>query len=165
MTAAPVLRLLTPAMLVAAMISPFGWFLQATGRVGRSLNIAFLIAPVSILGIVAGLGYGPTGVALGHSIAMLLLWAPVVAWSKHGTGMTNRDYWSSVKHPLTSGIVAGVVGLGFKAAFVSALSTLPLLSAGVALLLGTYACFLLIVMGQKSLYADLMGSFVRARDR
>jgi PST family polysaccharide transporter len=88
---APVLRLLAPTVFVFALVNPFGWFLQATGRVRRSLNIAILIAPVVILGIGFGLPFGPAGVATGYSAAMLLLVWPVIAWSKLGTGITALD--------------------------------------------------------------------------
>lgn len=163
-SAAIILRLLTPAVLAFALINPFGWFLQATGRVVRSLNMAFLIVPVVILGIVMGLRHGPSGVALGYSSAMMLLVLPTVVWAKHDTGITNRDYWNSIKQPLLSGAVGGAAGLVLKLACVSALAPLPLLFLGLTLSLGAYAWFLLVVMGQKSLYADLLGQVLHRAD-
>ena len=85
-----VLRLLAPTVLAFAVINPLSWLLRATGQVGRSLKIALLIAPVVILGIVAGLPHGPAGVAIGYSSAMLLLSAPLVAWAKHRTVVRYR---------------------------------------------------------------------------
>ena len=156
MGAAAVLRLLAPTVLAFALVDPLGWFLQATGRSGRSLNIALLIAPVVILGIIAGLRHGPTGVALGYSTAMVLLVAPVVAWSKHGTGVTTWDYWNSIRRPLAAGAIASAVGWLFKVACESALTPVSLVILGLTILLGVYAWILLIVMGQKSSYADLL---------
>ena len=162
--AAVVLRLLAPTVLAFALVNPFGWFLQATGRVGRSLNIALLIAPIVILGIVAGLRHGPAGVALGYSTAMCLLVAPIVGWAKHGTGMTTRDYWTSVKQPLVSGAVATAAGWLFKLSFATTLSPFPLLFLGLPLSLAVYAWVLLVVMGQKAVYADLLSQvFQRGR--
>src|SRR5579863_1827928 len=64
MDSAPVLHLLAPTVMCLALVNPFSWFLRATGRVRRSLNIAFLICPVVILGILVGLRRGPAGVAM-----------------------------------------------------------------------------------------------------
>ena len=154
--AAMVLRLLAPAMLGFSLVNPFGWFLQATGRLKRSLNTAFVIAPVVILGIVAGLSHGPQGVALGYSTAMVLLIVPCVVWAIHGTGMTMSDYWDALKRPLVSGVMAGVAGLLLKLTGEAALAPIPLLIAGLALMAGVYAFALLVVMGQKDRYVDLL---------
>jgi len=159
--AATVLRLLTPTILAFALVDPLGWFLRATGRLGRSLNMALLIAPVVILGIVMGLRHGPTGVAVGYSIAMVLLIVPLVAWAKHDTGMSNRDYWNSIKHAVAAGALAGAAGWLFKVGWSDALPTVPMLLLGLGLLLAVYAWFLLVVMGQKHVYADLLNQLVR----
>jgi O-antigen/teichoic acid export membrane protein len=159
--AAVVLRLLAPTFLALALIDPFGWFMLATGRAGRYLNISLMIAPAVILGVVAGLRDGPTGVALGFSTAMILLIVPIVAWAKRGTGMTARDYWNALRRPLISGALAGVAGWLFKFAAENTLTPMLLLSFGLALSLGLYGWLLLVVMGQKSLYADLLSQVVR----
>src|SRR5207245_6184001 len=70
--------------------------------------------PILILGIVAGLRRGPAGVALGYSTAMVLLVVPIVAWAKHGTGMTAWDCLNSIKRPLVAGAVAGAAGWLFR---------------------------------------------------
>ena len=158
---ATVLRLLSPTVLVFALINPFSWFLRATGRVGRSLNIACLITPVVILGILVGLRHGPAGVAVGYSAAMVLLFVPTVAWAIHSTGITARDYWDAIKRPLLSGVLGGVTGWLAKFAFHSALSPLAMLISGLALSFAVYAGTLLIVMGQKDFYADLLSHMFR----
>ena len=140
--AVPIFRLLTPMILALALINPFGCFLQATGRAGRSLKMAFLIAPVVILGVVLGLPYGTKGVAFGYSMAMVSLVAPVVAWAIHGTGITARDYWNAVRQPLLSSFVAGVAGLLLKFALDDTFTLIPRLLLGLGVVLGvTPACF------------------------
>lgn len=161
--AAGLLRLLAPTVVVFGLVNPLSWFLRATGRVGRSLNIALLIAPVVILGIVAGLPHGPSGVAAGYSAAMVILVVPIVAWATHGTGITTRDYWNTVRRPVASGAVAGAAGGLFKFACGSALMPITLLIFGLILSLGVYAWMLLVVMGQKSLYADLLSEVLHRR--
>jgi len=161
---AAVLRLLSPTVLVFALINPLSWFLQATGRVGRSLKIALLICPVVILGILAGLHRGPVGVAVGYSTAMALLFVPVVAWAINRTGITTHDYWDAIKRPLVSGTIGGITGWLVKVAFHRTLPPLPMLIFGLTLSVAVYAGILLLVMGQKQLFADLL-SHVFQRNR
>jgi O-antigen/teichoic acid export membrane protein len=160
---AAILRLLSPTVLVFALMNPLSWLLRATGRVERSLKIALFIAPVVILGVLAGLRHGPTGVAMGYSTAMVLLVGPLVAWAKHGTGVTTADYWDCIKRPLIAGALGGAAGWLFRFACHGVLAPIPLLLMEVTVSFGVYALLLLFVMGQKDLYVDLLGQiFQRA---
>lgn len=152
---APVLRLLAPTVMFLALVNPFSWFLRATGRVGRSLKTAFLICPVVILGILAGLRKGPAGVAMGYSTAMVLLFIPIVLWAIHGTGITLGAYFDAVKRPLAAGICGGVVGWLVQRAFHNGLAPVPLLTAELATSSLVYGLMLLFGMGQKDFYFDL----------
>src|ERR1700722_13587483 len=156
----PVVRLLTPTVLVFALINPFSWFLRATGRVRRSLNIALLIAPVVILGILVGLPYGPTGVAMGYSGAMFILWVPSVGWAKHRTGITTRNYMDTIKHPLIAGVGGAAAGWSFKEAMENSLAPLPLLLLGVTVSFAVYVCILLFVLKQRDMYFDLFRQLI-----
>jgi len=153
--AVPIFRLLGPTVLAFGMINPFGWFLISIGRVGRSFRISLLIAPMVILGILAGLHYGTKGVALGYSTVMTLLIFPVVIWSIHGTGIILTDIMKVLKPPVLSGLLAAVAGLAFKIMLTGTLTPIPRLILGLLLVLGLYAWMLLIVMGQKDFFADL----------
>jgi O-antigen/teichoic acid export membrane protein len=161
--AVPVLRFLAPTVLFFALINPFSWFLRATGRVRRSLNTAFLICPVVVLGVIAGLHHGPAGVALGYSAAMVLLFVPIVIWAKHGTGITSRNYWDVVKQPLISGVIAGAAGWLVHMVYGDTLSPIPLLSIELAMSAVVYFGWMLFVMGQKDFYFDLVKTIVQRR--
>ncbi len=161
---APVMQLLAPAILVFALVNPFSWLLQSSPKwVGRSLNMAFLIAPVVILGIIAGLGHGPRGVALGYSVAMLALFTPIVLWALHGTGITLQRYWESVKPPLVAGPAAAFAGWAIRAVAVDRLSPAPLLVLEVTIFSAVYLWILLFGMKQRGLYEDLFRT-LRERD-
>lgn len=162
--ATPVLRYLTPAILGFALVNPLGWFMMATGLAKRSLHIAYLVAPVVILGVVAGLPLGLNGVATGFSSAVIALVVPIVMWALHGTGISMRDFWNTVKQPLISGLVAGLCGLALEYALGSTLRPIPTLLTGAVVVFGVYAFMLLIVMGQKARYVDLVKQ-VLARKR
>ena len=162
--AAPVLLLLTPAILGFALVNPLGWFMMATGLAKRSLHIAYLVAPVVILGVVVGLPYGLTGVATGFSAAVVALVIPIIVWALHGTGITLRDFWNTVKQPLLSGLLAGICGMGLKHVMGEGWRPIPALLVGAGVVFGVYAFMLLVVMGQKDHYLDLVKQ-VMARKR
>lgn len=154
--AAPILRLLSPTMLVFALLNPWSWFLRATGRVGRSLKTAFLLCPVVILGVAAGLRWGPNGVAFGYSTAMVLLFVPMVAWAKYGTGITTRNYFDAVKWPLLAGLLSGAAGWFVGYVNHGFLNPVLLLAAELTTSFAVYAFLLLFVLGQKAMYLDLI---------
>ena len=157
---APVVRWLMPTVLAFALINPLSWLLRSIGLVQRSLNIALMIAPVVILGILAGLKYGPIGVAIGYSGAMVLLSAPMVAWAKHGTGISTRDFLGAIKDPMIAGACGAVAAGIVKWTAQALLSPATILIAGAVISCGTYAMVLLFVLKQKVFYADLVQELV-----
>jgi O-antigen/teichoic acid export membrane protein len=154
--AIPIFRLLTPTILIFAMINPFAWFLFAIGKVGRSLKLALVIAPLVIAGYVIGLPYGPKGVALGYSTSMALWVLPHIAWCIRGTMISLRDIFQTLSKPLLSGLVAIAAPLALQVYFGNLLSPLPRLLIGGTLFVTVYLGMLLHVMGQKAFYMDLI---------
>jgi O-antigen/teichoic acid export membrane protein len=154
-SAAAILRLLAPTILVFAIANPLSWLLSAIGLVERNLKLALLIAPTMIMGYVIALPHGPKGIAFAYSAVLVLWLVPLIAWCVRGTVVSFRDIVVAVSRPLTSGLVAAVAAFGVLS-FRSSLSPMPRLVLGVILLLGVYTATLLIVMGQKDFYLDLI---------
>jgi PST family polysaccharide transporter len=162
MEAVTIFRLLAPTILIFGMINPMGWLLVSLGLVGRSLKIALVIAPLVIVGYVAGLPYGPKGVALGYSVAMTLWVVPHIAWCVHGTGISVRDIWLAVVRPLLSGLVAGALAFALQSFYGQLLSPVPKLLLTGTLFVGVYVAMLWYVMGQKALYVNLLRGLKRS---
>jgi O-antigen/teichoic acid export membrane protein len=160
MEVAPIFRLLAPTSLVFALAHPLSWLVMATGRIGRAVSITAAMTPVVIIGILLGLNHGPTGVAMGYSVAMVLILIPITAWSKHGTGITWSDLWQVTRRPLFAGLLAGAVGFGAKVTFGGDLAPILVLVLGVGLVFSVYAAAL-VAMGQKKLYLDLLADLFR----
>jgi len=154
--AAPILRCLSPTMLVFALLNPLNWFMRATGLVERSLKIALVICPIVIVAVAVGLHWGPIGVAVGYSTAMVVLFIPLVLWAKHNTGITGADYFDAVKRPLMAGVLSGAAG--WVVGYVNHGFLNPIVLLGVELIVSfvVYALLLLFVMGQKAMYLDLI---------
>jgi len=161
--AVPIFQLLAPTILVFALLNPMGYMLRATGRASRSLAMAFVIAPVVVAGYVAGLPYGPTGVALGFSTAMLLLLVPCVSWSRQGTPITGKDLVRAAIFPLASTLVGAAAAAGLGLLLTETSATVRLLALTVTLF-GVHALTLLFVLGQKTTYVDLLRA-VRGAER
>jgi len=159
--AGPILMLLSPTALVLALANPLSWLLLSTGRIGRLLSLSAVTTPVVIAGVALGLSHGPKGVALGYSLAMMLVVIPITFWSKQGTRITWADLWTATKQPFLSGLLASVIGLIVKITLGGKISSLPYLSIGLVLVFGIYAWVLLIAMGQKDMYVDLVDQVFR----
>ena len=152
--AVPVFRLLAPTILAFSLINPMGHLMQACGHAVRSLKVAFLIAPVVVMGYVLGLSHGPEGVAFGFSASMLLLVGPVVYWARQGTLITMTDIVRAVVPPcvstLTGAAAAAAVGQALPTAdAILRLAILP------AILFLTHVLVLAFCFGQKAMYIDL----------
>jgi len=159
--AIPIFQLLTPTILVFALINPMWWLLVSVGLVGRSLKIALVIAPLVIAAYVIGLPYGPSGVALAYSTVMTLWLVPHIAWCVHGTMISLRDLVQIFRRPFLSAIVAAAVAFTAQFFYGQSLSPFPRLILGVGILLASYLWMLLYVMGQKAFYLDLLQGLIK----
>lgn len=154
--AAVILRLLTPTILVFALINPLFWLLFSMGLMGRSVRIALVISPLVIAAYILGLPYGPRGVALAYSAALTAWLLPHIAWCIHGTPISPADMLRAVSKPLISGVSAAVLCLAFRFTVATALPAPARLLVGSALLGGSYLWVLFYAMGQKAVYVDLV---------
>ncbi len=159
------LRLLSPLILVFALINPLGWLLYSLGLVGRSLKIALAIAPVVAIGYIAGLPYGVNGVAAGFSVMMTLWIVPHILWCTRGTNILPRELLHVTKRPFLAAIVAAAVTYGVQL-FLGALpSHLARAALGGFVLLVSYLWVLLVVMGEAHFYLDLIRTLRRNPSR
>jgi O-antigen/teichoic acid export membrane protein len=161
MDAVPIFRLLAPTAVVFALANPLSWLVISTGRAGRALAISATTTPVVLLGIALGLSHGAKGVALGYSLTMTLMVIPIAAWSKSGTAVTWAGLWEAAKRPAISGLAAAAIGLAVRFGLGTVLPAVPLMAIGVAVVMSVYAWVLLIALGQKSTYMDLITQLVR----
>ena len=157
--AAAMFRLLTPTILVFGIINPTGWLIQSVGLQGRSLRIAFVIAPLTIAAYLVGLPYGPNGVALAFSASMVLWLVPHVFWALHKTVISPWDLFLATCRPLFASIVAAAFAFGIQFYMINIVHLespfLRLSLAGGAMII-LYLLLFLFAMGQKTFYFDLL---------
>jgi PST family polysaccharide transporter len=161
----PIFRLMTPTILAFSLINPLAWFLISSGRIKRSMSMAFVIAPVVILGAALGLRYGPRGVATAFSAMMTLLTVPLIVWARAGTSMTIADMWETIRGPLLSGVIAGLAGLIVAIMVASRLPVLADVGLGVTVVYAVYFAVLLYPLGQRGIYVDLVNQVLRPQQK
>jgi len=154
--AVPVFRSLAPAVFAFAIINPPGWLLVALGMIGRSLRIALVIAPIVILGCVAGLPYGANGVAIGFSTAIMLWVVPHLLWSFHGTGVSLREVVLLIGRPLISSLGAGLCAWAAAYLIRPTLPAFATLTVSSAIFMAVYSFILLFIMKQGAFYLDIV---------
>lgn len=153
--AAAIFRLMTPTVLIFSLINPFGWLLFATGRQGRSLRTALVIAPIVITACIIGLPYGPRGVAAAYSIAMALWFVPHLFWCVRGTPVSVRDLLPSIARPILASLVAGTLGIFVDRYTMADKSPLVELLVSGSFMLAVYGVMILFVLGQGGFYREL----------
>jgi PST family polysaccharide transporter len=154
--ASTIFRLFSPTILAFAFLNPITWFLYATGKVTRSLKMALVLAPLVIVSYLAAIPYGPTGIASGFSIMMVLMVVPLIAWARHGTGLASRDILQAVKPPLVSGIVAGILSFSMQSLYFRFPVPYERLALEIAVLFSLYLLVLLYGMKQKETFSGLL---------
>jgi O-antigen/teichoic acid export membrane protein len=160
--AVPIFRLLTPTILVFAILNPLGWLLNALGMVGRGLRIAMVLSPVMIGAYIVGLPWGPRGVAFAYSVIMSAGLVPLIAWPVHGTVISFWDVVRATGPPFASIIAASAFVLTMRFFYGRFLSPLPRLTLDSTVLLSSYFFLLLFVAGQKSFFLDLLRGLKQA---
>lgn len=161
--AAEIFRLMSPTILIFAVVNPLSWLLFAIGLHRRSLHIALALMPLLIVAYLIGLPYGPAGVAAAFSTAMALWLVPLILWCLHGTVLSPKDLLLAIGKPLAAGLVAASVAVGIELLIGNRL----ILPAVVKLMVGggsmfaTYVVVLLFVLRQKDFYLDLIRGLKR----
>lgn len=155
------LRLMTPAVLVFGIINPLGWLMFAVGQVGRSTLAALVIAALAIVAYLVGLPFGPSGVAVGLSVAMTLWLVPHVIWCLRDTSIALTDLVRVAIRPFVAAVVSGVLAFGVQFYAPKSASPFWRLSIGAAVMMTAYVGLLVIVFGQRQFYLTLLDGLRR----
>jgi PST family polysaccharide transporter len=111
-----------------------------------------------IAGYVIGLPYGPRGVAIGYSAAMMLWVVPHLLWCVRGTVVSFRDVARVVRGPLIAGIAGASAALVVLSVVGASWPRVARLLLECTVFGGVYLWVLLFVIGQKAFYLDVVRS-------
>jgi PST family polysaccharide transporter len=102
----PVFGILAIVAFVQPVITLWGMVLMSRGMGRRYLSIGIFNMACSAAGFLAGIHWGPVGVATGYAVATYLTAYPVLAWSFRGTPLCFQDFLSSVWRPLMASVIS-----------------------------------------------------------
>lgn len=128
---APVFAVLALGGVFRAVAQIAYWIFLARGRTSDQLRQDLVLRPVMILLILAGLPWGPVGVAAGHSVAFLGYWIATMAYVGQVADVDTK--------PLLRNAGRAVVGFGAPCGLAAHVATLGSLPAAVELGLGLAA--------------------------
>lgn len=94
------------------------------GRTRRMFNWGLIGCSWIILSFFIGLPYGPIGVAMAYSIAILLMIIPQIIYAVSGTFVNLHDFYIGIIYPLVSTLFALVVALLVRSLFLTGVSLL-----------------------------------------
>ena len=154
--AVTILELLVPTMLVFGIINPLSWLLMSLGLQERSLKIALVLSPLVLCSYVVGLPYGPAGVALASSIALVLWLGPHLVWSLHGTAISPRDLLAAASRPALAAVLGALAAVGVANLVPPIGSPILRLLLDSFVMLAVYAFVLLVVMRQSGFYFGVL---------
>ena len=161
--ATTIFRLLTPTVLFFGLINPLAWLLMSSGLQRRSLNIALVLTPLCIASYIVGLPYGPAGVALAYSVTLTLWLIPHMIWCLRGTGISPSELLQSIWPSLGSAVVAVGVAYSVQILFGHFESAVARLAVDTGMMAAIYSVMLLVVMGQRGFYLDLVSQLKTSR--
>ena len=155
--AAEIFRILAPTILTFAISNPLGWLLNSLGLIRRGAYIALLSALFVVAAVLAGIPYGPRGIAGAYSILMVIKVVPITAWALHGTGIRVRDIFAALSRPLAASAAAAVVGFAVHSLCGPALVPLLRLALDLGVFGAVYVATMFLIAGRQALhvYFDL----------
>ena len=102
-----------------------GWLHVPTGRSDRWMRWGVFSAFCQLLALVAGLPFGPIGVAITYTIAMFGLFVPALAYAGRPLGINVADVLRAVGPQIASGLIVVAFGFTIQQLFLTGLSPIP----------------------------------------
>jgi O-antigen/teichoic acid export membrane protein len=162
--ASDIFRVLGFSALIQPLYNTQGWLHISAGRSDRYLRWGLIGSFVIVLGFVAGLQYGPLGVAVAYTVATWAITFPCMWYAGRSAGIRASDIFGAVGKNIAAGLGSIAISiillehiLIFKATWVNLLTGL----CGVCV---TYSAFLLFLYRDLSPWhqvADVVATFIR----
>ena len=118
--AVPVIQILAPVGILQAVVALNHGVLQAVDRTHTQFRFTVVLSILLVVGFVAGLPWGITGVATAYLVVTVVCQPVFIRLTSHAVGLKVRDWVRSVAAVLQAGIVMLVVLLAARELLVSA---------------------------------------------
>jgi O-antigen/teichoic acid export membrane protein len=171
--ATPIFQVLAIAALLRPAAATAAGVMLTCGHSRKFFWLGVISSVAPVLGFVAGIPWGPVGIAWAHVWYVYLLLVPMLHWSFKRTPISVGLFFSSIARPLAASLMMGIILALFRQARL-AQSPFEDLCLGAVLGALVYFGFWMVMPGGKSdlrdLIADLSGpmnafAFFRPKDR
>jgi len=82
-----IFQVLTIGGVFRALTMVCSWVYYSRGLTGQQFRFSLVIQPLIMIALLAGLPWGPLGVAIGHSLAYFGAWVATVLWCQRQSGL------------------------------------------------------------------------------
>jgi PST family polysaccharide transporter len=154
--AVAIFRWLAVGSIFVILLNPLGMVLQAAGRAARQVKITLFDSALVTGAYLAGLKYGPVGVAIGFVIVRAIVCVPISYLMLQGTGITLRRLFGTASLPLLAAFAASFAGALLKLSLRGAINEFVLMLIGASVMLSLYAFILLVVFGKWEFYRGVL---------
>ncbi|MBD8518354.1 lipopolysaccharide biosynthesis protein [Plantibacter sp. CFBP 8804] len=109
-SAAILLQILAVGGLFRSLVQVTYWMYVSLGHTRAQLRFYLVSQPLLVAGILAGLPWGPIGVAVAHSVSFTVYWAIALLWAGHVSKISTRGFFQdAVRAILLVSAPAGVL--------------------------------------------------------
>ncbi|WP_336986962.1 lipopolysaccharide biosynthesis protein [Altererythrobacter aquiaggeris] len=106
--AGTILGYLAISMIPAGAMNTAGWIYISLGNTKQMSHWALITTPFWVVAFLIALPYGAEGVAIGYSLAVLVLVAPCLAFASRNAPISLADILAVVIPPIFTGLLSGV---------------------------------------------------------
>jgi O-antigen/teichoic acid export membrane protein len=154
----PIFRVLSIGAFLGTTYGPgTGWVYVALGNVRRQLVVGAFSTGLLLLAFVAGLPWGPIGVAAAFSLHSLFWRIPSVLICFRGTFLTLTDFMAPIWRPSVASISATVLGVVLAASILKNLGIPARLFCEFISYTLTYLLCWMLLPGGKSILVEAFG--------
>jgi PST family polysaccharide transporter len=156
--ATPLFQILAIAALLRPAATTAGNVMLTCGHSRRFLWLGVFTAVALLFFFVAGIPWGPAGIAYGHVWSIYLLLVPKLYWSFRKTPVTVGLFFSSIARPLAASLVMGGVLAFLRRAWPTE-TAVGDLCLGLVVAVLVYFGLWMVMPGGKSQLRELLADF------
>lgn len=152
----PIFRALAPAALAGTLNIANGWVFVSLGRADRQLRWGLVMAVVTVSAFVAGLPWGPMGVAVAYSAVFVASRWPGFVYCFRGTPIRTADVWSAIWRPLSASLVAAGLSYWISESLLSGADDLVRMAAVLSIFPVAFGVTVLVTPGGRSWVKEIV---------
>ena len=160
LAATGIFRLLAIGAIAQPISFTTGWLFMAVGRTREMLQWGAVGVSIIVASFIIGLPYGPKGVALCYSCAVLIWVVPGMYFAVRGTGISLMDAFGAAAPPVVATAIAAPAALAIKWWLGPEMPLWATLGLGAAAMAVVYLAAVLYLFGKKEFYLSVWRSLM-----